>query len=204
MLTVSYEGIVNKIKGILKTWKIRDLSVLGKVIVINSLIGSLFIYKMNVLPAIPNQIINTVNDLLSKFIWKEKKPKVSFDAMCCKKEGGGLRLVKLKDKDKALKLQWVSVYHSFPNIKAIANSFIDKHVTEMIWQSNLNKKGIKFYVKKGFWRDVITLWVDFNFNKPDNRSNVLNQKIWLNSNIRVNDHPCFNCQRFHAHQTFSK
>ena len=48
MLAVNYEGIVVKIKGILKTWKIRNLSVLGNVIMINSLIGSLFIYKMNV------------------------------------------------------------------------------------------------------------------------------------------------------------
>ena len=56
---------------------------------------------MKVLPAIPKQIVDTVNDL-SKFIWKEKKPKVSLDTSCCKKEDGGLRLVKLQDKDKAL------------------------------------------------------------------------------------------------------
>ena len=48
--------IVSKIKGILQLWWQCGLSLQGKVLVINTLIASLFTYKMYTLPAIPMRL----------------------------------------------------------------------------------------------------------------------------------------------------
>ena len=48
--TINYEPLIQKIKGILSTWKMRQLSLIRKVQIINTLIASLFVYKMTVFP----------------------------------------------------------------------------------------------------------------------------------------------------------
>ena len=125
MVKINYEGIVDKIKGILKACSVRGLSMLGKVIMINSLIGSLFVYKMNVLYTILDGVVDAFNKLLAAYLWDEKKQKVSFEALCSKKEQGGLRLVDLYKKDQVIKIQWVKVYYQYPEIRILASTLID-------------------------------------------------------------------------------
>ena len=48
----NYNSMIDKIKSILLSWGNRGLSLYGKILIINTLIGSLFVYKMSVLPSI--------------------------------------------------------------------------------------------------------------------------------------------------------
>ena len=54
----NYEGTITQIETTLNSWSHRNLSLLGKVIMLNSLIGSLFVYKMNILPSLMKTMIN--------------------------------------------------------------------------------------------------------------------------------------------------
>ena len=54
----------------------RDLSLMGKVQVINALIGSLFIYKMTVLPNAPDKVIQEVESITKHCIWNDKRAKI--------------------------------------------------------------------------------------------------------------------------------
>ena len=38
---------------------------------------------------------------------------------------------------------------------------------------------------KGFWKDVINTWSDYNFHCVNEIDEILNQRIWLNSHIRI-------------------
>ena len=44
MQRANLETVFAKAKGIIKIWKIRDLMLLGSILVVNSLIASLFVY----------------------------------------------------------------------------------------------------------------------------------------------------------------
>ena len=68
MLQDNYPNIVNMIKDILYSWHFRGLSLLGKVIMLNALVGPLFVYKINVSPLLPDEIINAVNKMLKKYL----------------------------------------------------------------------------------------------------------------------------------------
>ena len=57
----------------MQLWKMRGLSLFGKILVINTLIGSLFVYRMAILPQIPENYIRQVHKLFSDFIWNGKK-----------------------------------------------------------------------------------------------------------------------------------
>ena len=56
MTRINYQGIFNKVQETLSSWTNRTLSLYGTVV--NSLVGSLFVYKMAVLPFIPTVILS--------------------------------------------------------------------------------------------------------------------------------------------------
>ena len=69
---INYSPVIDKVKEITSSWNNRSLSLYGKVMVINTLIASLFIYKMTVLEAIPTSIVNKFNDIINDFLWSGK------------------------------------------------------------------------------------------------------------------------------------
>ena len=83
------EEMITKIKGILTKWKSRQLSLLGKITVVNTLKASLFVYKMTVLPTIKDKYVEKIDKLIQAFIWDNKKPKISKQKLKCNKRDGG-------------------------------------------------------------------------------------------------------------------
>ena len=59
----NYQNIVEKSKHILNSWKNRGFCLLGKVQVVNTLIASLFVHKMMVLPTIPMSIVKNMDNM---------------------------------------------------------------------------------------------------------------------------------------------
>ena len=74
MKNENYEPIFRKAKNVMKLWRQRELSLCGKVTLVNSLVGSLFVYRMTVAPAITQKIAMQFENKLSDFIWNGKKP----------------------------------------------------------------------------------------------------------------------------------
>ena len=64
----NYINIVEKVKKTLNAWYNRGLSLIGKIQVVNTLVASLFIYKMMVLTMIPDNIIRNVDNVIRDFI----------------------------------------------------------------------------------------------------------------------------------------
>ena len=57
----------------------RDLSLMEKIQVINAPIGSIFMYKMTVLPNVPDKMIHEVESIIKDFIWNGKRAKIKFE-----------------------------------------------------------------------------------------------------------------------------
>ena len=73
----NYEVCVQKVKSVLNAWYNRGLSLLGKIQVVNTLVASLFVYKMMVLPEIPQVWVKAVENVIRDFIWNGEKVKNS-------------------------------------------------------------------------------------------------------------------------------
>ena len=99
--------VLEKIKIILDTWKIQGLSLIGKILVCNSLVSSLLIYKMSVLPLLPQSIYKNFERLLLDFIWDGKRAKIPMEIVQGEKLQGGLGLFDIRKKDLALKINWI-------------------------------------------------------------------------------------------------
>ena len=182
----NFNGIIEKIESIVKTWKVCNLTLKGKVTMLNSLIGSLFIYKLQVLPAINSRMVQKINEIIQDFIWNGKKPKIRLETLQGNKNDGGLGLFNLAKKDCTLKLQWIKKWDSLPHtVKAMAFHLIEPKIKNTeFWYCNFNEQDIKHICKaSGFWLDVITYWANFNFHEVNDIHTLLKQRLWLNSHI---------------------
>ena len=66
---MNWESIIDKCNATLKRWSGRSLSLMGKVCVINTLIASLFVYKMSVLPSPSQSVIKQIHVMIERFLY---------------------------------------------------------------------------------------------------------------------------------------
>ena len=143
---LNYEGVMVKVKAILSSWKHRGLSLEGKILVINSLIMSLFVYKMQVIPNIPQKIIKQLEVMLKQFIWNNKKAKVPIQTLTRSRNQGGLNLTNIKNREIAIKATWIQILQEDSKTAQIAYyamGEVAQHLQHSIWQLNLHKMDVK-------------------------------------------------------------
>ena len=185
ILSKNYGSIVLKARKILNAWFNRNLSLLGKVQVVNTLIGSLFVYKMMVLPTIPISIVKSINNMIREFLWNNKKAKIAYNILQNTKQEGGLNLTNLQWKDIALKATWPQILEKEKDYSELVYTVMRvTTIKEDIWRCSLRSDDVDdLNIKNQFWIDVLKGWCQYNFY---NNYREDNQIIWYNSRIKIN------------------
>ena len=87
-------------------WSKRNISPLGKITVVKSLLLSKFTHLFTSLPKPSLQWIQQLTRTLHKFIWGNKIEKISRKTLALDFENGGLRMTNIETFIKSLKLTW--------------------------------------------------------------------------------------------------
>lgn len=185
---MQYEGIVNSIKKMLGFWKMRGLKLKGKVIVVNALVMSKLVYVMNVLD-MPERVSKEVERMVSEFLWGGKGVKIAREVLENEHEDGGLKLVNLEKKKKALRVKMM--------VRYIKNK--KDHVWKVFLGEAINRcggcgeSGVFMRMKKGMWsgvsefyQEMLGAWGEFVGNvkyECMNVKQVWEQPIFLNPKI---------------------
>ena len=185
-MSLNYSQYIQKSKAILTNWSRRNLSLIAKVNVINTLIASQFVYKMLVLPELSPTFIKQMEDIFSKFIWANRKAKISMKILKANKDSGGLGLVDLHQKDLALKAAWPVIMQQDNKHQALVYEIIAPELKENLWRCSLMKKDVHVLGLPSFWNSVLFAWTKYNYD-PNLAPNM--QIIWWNSSIRVKGVP---------------
>ena len=191
MLSRNYEHLVQKAQAIMKQWGHRSLSLLAKILVVNTLIASLFVYKMSVLPIIPNQYIDKLNMMIQNFLWNGKKPKISMKVLQTNKYQGGAGLVNFLNKDLALKASWVQIINTDSILQNMVYKKLNPTLAEDIWNVNIAPKDVRKLFPSHFWTDVLFAWATYSFEEIISDDRIFSQIIWYNSQIRCENKPIF-------------
>ena len=73
----NFLDIIAKVNSVCESWQNRMLTLMGKVLVINMLMGSIFVYKlMTVLKLSQNQL-EIINGIFSKYLWKGRRAHIT-------------------------------------------------------------------------------------------------------------------------------
>ena len=186
-LNLNYALIFDQMCGILQSWRCHNLSLFGKILVVNTLVASLFVYKMTVLPAIPHNLRKQVREEIEKFLWNGSRPKIKYDVLTKSKYQGGAHLIDFDVKDKSLKITWIQILAKEPKLKNIVYKNINCYLGERIWECSMDQSEVNLITQNPFWCEVLAAW--FSFKKCFPETHPSKQIIWLNERIRVNNKP---------------
>lgn len=176
--------LLERVENVCELWHNRNLTLTGKVMIINSLCASIFVYRMAIIRSLSKDCIDRFNNIIKKFLWNNGRAKISLDRLCNSKEYGGLKLINLEAKDKALKLQWVANAKEFESIKELSGCFLPP-IGQAIFMCNFSPNEVSKFCKDSFWSDVLKAWAKTYFCYPDNPTKIAAQVIWHNSYIKV-------------------
>ena len=94
-----------KIQNILKLWKLRNLTIEGRIVVFKSLAISKLIH-LALVTEIPTTI-NLLTKIQMEFIWKGKNPKIKNSTLCNDYKYGGLKNADIFSK--IVSLHWFQI-----------------------------------------------------------------------------------------------
>ncbi len=191
VLELNYNEILDKIIKITELWGNRDLSLLGKITVVNVLFSSQFVYKLSCLSSPSKKHCDQYDKLVKDFIWGERRAKISYDVLQTAKCDGGLKLCNIFKKDLSMKTQWIKRIAENESLSKLAYYFLPK-IGDKIWECNIEDKDVSIVMPKpSFWRDVLTAWSKANYSYPSSFEQAYNAVLWYNSDIKVNGKPIF-------------
>ena len=103
---LNWEKKITEMKKKFEQWGKRNLSILGKILIIKALIIPMFTFLASSVIA-PKEYIKEIESFCFKFIWKGKQDKVKRKTMIGKFENGGLNMLDIESYFKSLKASWV-------------------------------------------------------------------------------------------------
>ena len=190
----NYTNRIATIKRLISTWEKRDLSIIGKILIVKTFLLSQLIYLMQAF-IIPENVLIDINRLLFRFIWKKKNnnkkafEKVKRTIMCADYSLGGLKMINLLQIQNAFVLQWVprlyssKTKHNWAKLPTLIFSSHGRNLECL--HSNINSKKFKGLrlIKSSFWTDVLTTFLD---NNDHSLNPEFNPMIWNNINFVYN------------------
>ena len=88
----NYCQAITNIHGILKLWRMRNLSIEGKIVLF--IFKTLAIFKLvylALLTVIPDHITDEVTKIQKSFIWHDSSPKIKHETLRMEFKAGGLK-----------------------------------------------------------------------------------------------------------------
>ena len=187
VLKINYEKLLKSSQQTINRWENRNLTLIGKVEVINTLVASLFVYRMTSLPAIPAYISEKFNKMIEEYIWNKAKPKIPLEVLQSLPEDGGLGLVDIVRKDMAIKASWVKMVMEDKYPEGRVYNYLIPELEGNIWCCNIAPHDVReMPISNKFWKDVLYAWATYHYTAEKEQEQ---QIIWWNSNIRVQNKP---------------
>ena len=183
----NYEGIVETVRARLNAWKYRGISLYAKIMIVNTLVMSLFVYKMMVLPKIPSKLVKAIEQEIKFFLWGKGKAKIAYRILQNPKELGGLNLTDLSIKDMSLKATWPQILSSEKEYARMVYPLVSATLGEDIWRVSIKPQDVEsLSITSPFWKDVLISWATFSYWR---NFRIENQMIWFNSRITIQNKP---------------
>ena len=123
---------ITKIQNVLKVWRMRRLTLEGKIIVFKTLAISKIVF-LSLISKVPTEIISELERIQKTFLWPSK-PKRKNETLCSDFKHGGLKNVNIQKKVMSLQCSWVRRLYddSFLEWKAIPLKLI-KSPEKILW-----------------------------------------------------------------------
>ena len=90
----------------MKLWKMRNLTLEGKIFIFKTLAISKIV-SQSVITPVPRHIVNKLERIQKAFLWKNSSPKIKHETLCNDYKGGGLKNIDILSKIISLQCSWM-------------------------------------------------------------------------------------------------
>ena len=98
--------IIANIQRVLKLWKLRNLILEGKILILQTLALSKILFEAFLTP-IPIYVVTELEKIQKSFLWENSTSKIKHDTLCNDYKYGGLKNVDLRKKIISLHCSWI-------------------------------------------------------------------------------------------------
>ena len=176
------KSVILKMRAVAQMW---NMTLTGRVLIINNLMSSLFIYKLQILPVFSEDLVVEIENIFHDFLWKGKHEKIVLDTLYKNKEDGGLGLVNIKVTHQALLCNWATECFNIHPIMNLASTLLDPKVKEKwFWSLNLTRKDAEhIFPGTSFWHNLLYLWCVYTYRCTVEEADIGTQVLHANSHI---------------------
>jgi len=183
----NYSIKLGEIEKLLKMFGKRYLSLLGKITVIKTLAIPKIIHILSVLPSPGHNYIEQLESLFKKFIWNNKRARISFEQLCRPVEDGGLKMTGITTLIEAIRISWI---RRLLIGEGGWQDLFDRTISEdraLVWE--LDNESLTTFgdnISNPFWKEVIQSWVKYKAKKaPLKDIDHLYFPMWNSSFMKV-------------------
>jgi hypothetical protein len=189
MIEENYTDKLNRIQELANMWCLRKMTLKGKVTIINSLLASQLIYLGTVFHT-PQWVLKKYKDIILKFLWDKKPPKIKYANIISDISEGGLKVQDIEMKLKSVKIKWLHAICD-TETKCAWKKYVGTYFKDEINQILFHNKSGKDYpdIKDEFYNEIFRIWAEVHYKIPSNGEEVCRQLICNNSLIRIEGKP---------------
>lgn len=180
--TLNFLAPLEKMRKISDSWRFCNLSLKGRIVILNTLILPVIYYPCVMLP-VPQGVFKKVDKLITFFLWRGKKPKISKHCLEKPTQAGGLGLHNFPNRVKSSKMSWlkrlslppVEPWHFFFEFK------LDQPAIEIALQRSRSRK---IRHTSPFFSEIFCYWREIYNSRPSSDLSVRNECLWGNSFLK--------------------
>ena len=172
------------IKREIEQWRRRNLTPVGKICIIKSLLLSKLVHLFMALPNPPRQQIKEIESMLFGFIWDNKGDKIKRTKLVQNYAGDGLNMVDIDCFINSMKLAW---------LKRLAESQADwtylayeqlPHVFRLLTYGKEKLARIRSKTTNQFYVDLISALIKFAIEHKPNAEEIASETIWFSDHTK--------------------
>ena len=183
---INFKNAILCAQKLIRYWQYRNLTPIGRIAVIKSLILPKFNHLFVSLPT-PERFLKEINTLIFGYLWAGKPEKISRQNLFKKYQNGGLKMIDIYKFEKSQKVSWSKRIAS-QNDRAWYK-FLTEAVKNICNVTSLGGEWCSSILKKvnPFWTNVLRNWMLIcERNTVTCNQDILHSALWFNKHISVN------------------
>jgi len=171
---INYANIIKKLESILNVWEYRNLSLLGRICIVNTLAVSKLLFHFSSIESPSPKQCQSINNAIYNFVWKGKPDKIKRIVISAPISVGGTNLVSVEAKYKSLKVAWIKRMISNPDWIDLIEKYTFIPV-KLIVNGNINLKDLHLYINPKLY---IFIGLNLILRMTIRMKNFLNKKYF--------------------------
>ena len=163
----------------LQQWKRRNLTPIGKICIIKTLLISKLVHFFIALPNPPNDFFKNIESILFDFVWHGRKDKIKRTKLMQTYELDGLKMVNMRAFVDSMKLSWIKrMITSTGDWIEIAKTQLTTDYQLLMYGKD-KLKLVKNKITNKFYVDIIDALIRFTTHYRPTNKEILTDTIWF-------------------------